>query len=274
MTSLAIAAPALGRSIVAELVERQRLLAMFGFAALLLAIPTLAMIAADPRMLGGVSVWVKPAKFLVSVGIFALSAAWFYGYTAQDRRRSWTLRLSAAAIALGGGLELAYIAWQASQGLESHFNTGTAFHAAMYGLMGVAAVTMVVALLPIAWAVIRHPAPGVRPDFAAAVAIGIFLTLLLGGGLGGYMSSSPGHSVGAQGGQFPLFGWNRAGGDLRVAHFFGMHAEQAIPLLAWLAAGWTARARWAVLIGGSALYVAVTLAVFFQAVAGRPFLAF
>lgn len=274
MTSIALAAPSLRRSIIAELIERQRLLALFGFASLLLAVPTLAMIAADPRMLGGVSVWLKPVKFLVSVGVFALTAAWFHGFVAEDHRRSRALRLSAAAIAISGGLELAYIAWQASQGLESHFNTGTAFHAAMYGLMGVAAVTMVVALLPIAWAVARRPAPGVRPDVAAAVAIGILLTLLLGGGLGGYMSSSPGHSVGAQGGQFPLFGWNRTGGDLRVAHFFGMHAEQAIPLLAWLAAGWTARARWAVLIGGSALYVAVTLAVFFQAVAARPFLAF
>jgi hypothetical protein len=29
-----------------------------------------------------------------------------------------------------------------------------------------------------------------------------------------------------------------------------------------------------VLIGGTSLYVAVTLGVFFQAVAGRPFLAF
>ncbi len=48
------------------------------------------------------------------------------------------------------------------------------------------------------------------------------------------MSQQAGHAVGAEGGQVPLFGWNRSGGDLRVAHFLGIHAEQAIPLLAAL----------------------------------------
>ncbi|HEX9932301.1 MAG TPA: hypothetical protein VGB08_05615 [Allosphingosinicella sp.] len=274
MTSLALSAPASGRTILSELLERQRLLALFGMASLLLALPVIAMIPVDVRTLHGVSVWVKPAKFLVSIGIFSLTAAWFYGYVAPGRRGSRALRWSAQAIVWSATFELLYIGWQASQGLDSHFNTGTPFHAVMYGLMGVSAVVLIATTLPLAWAVLRRPAAGLSPDFVAAVAIGLVLTFLLGGALGGYMSSQPGHAVGVEGGRFPIFGWNRLGGDLRVAHFFGIHAEQAIPLLAALVAAWSPRARWAALAAGTLAYVAVTLAVFFQAVAGRPFLAF
>ena len=83
------------------------------------------------------------------------------------------------------------------------------------------------------------------------------------------MGSQPGHSVGAEGGHVPMFGWNRSGGDLRVAHFMGIHAQQAIPILLALAAPLATRLRWLVLAGGVALYVAATLAIFAQAVAGR-----
>jgi hypothetical protein len=104
------------------------------------------------------------------------------------------------------------------------------------------------------------------------VVVGLSLTFLLGGFLGGYMSAQAGHSVGADGGRTFLFGWNRSGGDLRTAHFLGMHAEQVIPLMTALLAeaGWGSRARWAALIVGAGAYTALTLAVFAQAVAGRP----
>jgi hypothetical protein len=276
VTGLALtAAPAaFGRNVVAELLERQRLLALYGLGSLALTVLVLAMIPVDPRTLQGVSVWVKPAKFLVSTGAFALTAAWFYGYVRAERRRSRTLRWSAWTLVAASAFEIAWIGWQASQGLASHFNHSTPFYSTMYGLMGVAALALIGTTLPLAWEIARRPAEGLRADFAAALVTGLVLTFLLGTALGGYMANTPGHTVGAAGGHFPVFGWNRLGGDLRVAHFFGIHAEQAIPFLAFLASGFAARLRWAVLVGGTALYVAVTFGVFFQAVAGRPFLAF
>ena len=86
------------------------------------------------------------------------------------------------------------------------------------------------------------------------------------------MSAQPGHVVGAEGGHVPLVGWNRSGGDLRAAHFLGIHAEQAIPLLGALVAGAAAPTRRLILAAGIAAYVGVTLGIFFQAVAGRPLL--
>ena len=271
----AIALPRLApRSLIGELLDRQPTLARFGLLLLALACVTGLAQLADARTLAGVNVWVKPTKFFVSVGVFALTAAWFFGYVRLERRSAPLLRGTVTVLIVAGTLELAYISWAAANGVASHFNHTSTFFDVAYALMGVLALLLIGTTLPLAWEIGRRPAPGLSRDFTAAVVIGLVLTFLLGGGLGGYMSAQAGHSVGAQGGSVALFGWNRSGGDLRVAHFMGIHAEQAIPLLAALA-GLTRlsqRARWHVLVGGTALYVLVTVGVFAQAVAGAPLL--
>jgi hypothetical protein len=273
MTALAASPLDLRLPLLSELVDRQRILARYGLALIVIALPVMLLAATDPRTLeSGVSIWAKPAKFLVSVGVFALTAAWFFGYIRPERRTALPMRLIVWLLVLGGTFELGYIGWQAAHGLESHFNVSTPFHSAMYGLMGLAAVVLTGTTLPMAWEIARRPAPGISRDFAAAVAIGLVLTFLLGAGVGGYMGGQPGHDVGAVGGEVPIFGWNRSGGDLRIAHFLGIHAEQAIPLLAALVAGFPERRRWLLIALGTVAYVAVTAATFLQAVRGQPLL--
>lgn len=272
MATRPLAFPGSSWWITAELFVRQGTLAMFGVAALLLSTLAILLQTIDPRLLeSGVNVWVKPAKFFGSIGIFALTAAWFFGYVRPERRHSRLMRTTVTMLILSGTFELLWICWQAGQGLESHFNNDTPFNSIMYSLMGLFAVLLVGTTLPLASEIARRPAQGLDRDFVAAVVIGLLLTFLLGGILGGYMSAQAGHSVGAEGGRTYLFGWNRSGGDLRIAHFLGIHAEQAIPILAALAtgAGLGQRARWAALIIGTVAYIAVTLAIFAQAVAGR-----
>lgn len=272
MTAIALTAPR-PAALLAEFDRRHPLLTRYGLALLALGAVAIALQIADPRTLAsGVNIWVKPAKFLVSVGVFALTAAWFMGYVRPERRGSGLMRLTAWALIVSGSFELVYITSQAAQAQESHFNLSTPFHITMYALMGLGAVILTATTLPLAWEIARRPTPGLQRSFVAAVAIGLVLTFVLGGWMGGYMSSQPGHSVGQVGGSVPLFGWNRLGGDLRIAHFLGIHAEQAIPLLAGAAAALSAPKRWVVILGGSALYTAVTLAIFLQAVAGRALL--
>ncbi len=273
MASRALPSPVPFFSILVELAARQRTLALYGAAMLIIALTAVAMQSIDPRSLAsGVNAWVKPAKFFSSVGIFALTGAWFFGYVRPERRSAPLLRATVALLVAAGTFELAWISWQAAHGLESHFNDDTIFFSVMYSLMGLFAVLLLGTTLPLAWEIARRPAPHLRPDFVAAVVIGLLLSFLLGGILGGYMSAQAGHSVGVESGRTFLFGWNRSGGDLRIAHFLGIHAEQAIPVLAGLtaAAGLGARARWGLLIGGAAAYAALTLAVFGQAVTGQP----
>ena len=270
MNTFAIRRGGAALSIWTSLLERQRTLAFFGAAMLAFGISAVALQGVDTRTLeSGIGVWVKPAKFFFSIGVFALTAGWFFGCVRPERRGSKLMRGTVAVLIASATLELIYIGSQAANGLESHFNLGTPFHAVMYGLMGIAAVLLVGTTLPLAWEISRRPAPGVQASFIAAVVIGLVLTFLLGGGLGGYMSSQAGHSVGPAGGHVAVFGWNRLGGDLRVAHFLGIHAEQAIPMLAASVATLPARARWALLALGTGAYIALTFTVFAQALAGR-----
>jgi hypothetical protein len=87
------------------------------------------------------------------------------------------------------------------------------------------------------------------------------------------------HSVGvADGGPgLPLVGWSTTGGDLRVPHFFGLHAMQVVPAAA-LALGalfphltQTRRVRltWIVSLG----YLALTLLLTWQALRGQSIVA-
>lgn len=273
MTSLALPAPAFGLGLWDELLRRQPQLALLGMLLLGLTAVALLLQLLDSRTLAsGVNVWVKPAKFAFSMAVFTLTAAWFFGFIREERRNSRTMRITAGVLIVSTVLEFVYIAFQGARGQESHFNFSSPGAASMYGLMGLFAVLLSGTTLPMAWEIARRPIAGLAPEMRIALVAGLVLTFGLGSAMGGYMSGQPGHSVGAVGGQVPLFGWNRSGGDLRAAHFLGIHAEQAIPLLALVLAPLSKALRRAGLGLGIAAYCGLTFALFAQAVAGRPLL--
>lgn len=270
MTSLALSArPNLGA--LGEPFHRNRTLAIYGTALLILTPSVLMMMAVDPRLLPtGISPWLKPAKFLLSIGLFALTWAWFFGYVRPERRGSLLLRWTVRALVLTASVELLWIVWQAAHGVDSHFNHDTPLSSAMFNLMGLFALVLTATTLPLAWEIGRRPAEGLPGDYLAAVVAGLVLTWLLGTGAGIVVAYNGGHSVGAEGLGLPVFGWNRIGGDLRVAHFLGIHAEQVIPAGAALIGGFALSVRRRLIAAGVAAYVAVTLAVLAQALAGKP----
>ncbi|MGZ8312461.1 MAG: hypothetical protein ACXWUR_10385, partial [Allosphingosinicella sp.] len=158
MTSLALRHTRTAAPVVTELFDRQRTLAGYGIALILLALGAVVLQALDPRTLAsGASIWVKPAKFLSSVGIMAVTAAWLFGYVRPDRRGSRLMRATVGLLLLAGTFELVWIVWQGAHGRESHFNFDTLLFAGMYQLMGIFAVLLVATTLPLAWE-IRTPA--------------------------------------------------------------------------------------------------------------------
>lgn len=276
MSDASLAFPAVPsfRSPVATLRERHPALTAVGLAFLLLAVVTASLPLFDGRLLDGVSIWAKPAKFFLSTGVFLLTSAWFFGYVRPERRSNRILRVSVVVAIAAAVFELGYITFQAALGERSHFNQSDLTHIALYGLMGAAALAMLVTKIPLAIEIARRPAAGTSPQMRNAIVVGVALTVVLGAISGVYMSQQygQGHNVGAVGGAAPLFGWNRAGGDLRVAHFFGMHAEQVLPIVAALCACTVSR-RWTDrLVTAAAVAIAgLTALVFVQALGGRPF---
>ena len=100
--------------------------------------------------------------------------------------------------------------------------------------------------------------------------LGLVLTVVLRRGARRLSSAHAGHAVGVEAGHLAVVGWNRTGGDLRVAHFLGTHAEQAVPLVV-LAVRLRGRVRRVAPWLAAAAWTALTLAAFAQAVAGHPF---
>ena len=58
-----------------EALQRQRELTLFALLMALALVPTLVAMGIDDRMVRGVNVWVKPAKFMASLSLFALCTA-------------------------------------------------------------------------------------------------------------------------------------------------------------------------------------------------------
>jgi hypothetical protein len=244
-----------------------------GFAAL--AVAFLLFVNFDVRTLNGVSVWIKPFKFALSLAVYFTTLAWFApllppGHLATRSGR-WLARLPVYCAVL----EIVYIALQAGRGEPSHFNVATPLYSALYSLMGAGAVVLVTVCLWLGVTILRRH--GMRDPYAFAVGIGLVLTFVLGGGFGGYLGSHMSHWVGGTSSDANgtwLFNWSRDGGDLRVAHFFGMHAMQLLPLLAGLLPRRLPRLPGIGLVGLAAVaYTIFTIWVFIEALRGEPFIA-
>ena len=232
--------------------QRHRALTVFGLLMWLAMLPALIAWGVDERTLRGVSVWAKPLKFMASIGLFSLSTAWFIGLLPADRQRGRTVQWLAWTVIVAGLLEIVYITWQAGLGQASHFNFSSPLHITLYSLMGMGAMAMTATQAVLAWQIARHAEPGLAPVWRDAVVVGLALTFVLGAGAGGLLGSmQPPAGTGLS-----YVGWHPSG-DLRPAHFLGMHAQQFIPFAGWLIAWMAPRQGRLWLTVFTALYLAL-----------------
>ena len=257
-----------------QLLGRQRVLAVFGMVMLAALIPAALAAWLDPRTLGGVDVWAKPMKFMAAIGLYALTLAWLIGELPHKRRRTPLLRATVWTAVATGAFEAVYITWQGAVGQPSHFNTSTPFHTAMFILMGMAALLFTATSLPVAHQLWRH-ADGMAPAYRLGAVLGLLLTFAAGAGVGVAISAHGGPLVGAAAGPgLPLTGWSVTGGDLRVAHFLGVHAQQVLPLVGYLLGVAGGRHASAAVALASAAYLGLVGLALARAYAGLPLFVF
>lgn len=192
----------------------------------------------DHRLIGGELAWIKPFKFSLSFSVYALT---LMAFTAVLNDSS-CFRRSCTFACWGAVVDLAAIIIQVWRGTASHFNEATGFDTLLYVLVR-AAIVPVAAAMVVSFVILwRRPLP---PVIGCAMLWGALVTVV--GFIPGMIMLLPdhlqavltthtfdGHCVGlpAGGPGLPFLGWSTVAGDLRVAHFVGIHAAQAVPVFA------------------------------------------
>lgn len=233
----------------------------FGIINLITVIILIGFIIVKPIEFGGTNAWFKPIKFAASTAILSLSLVVFSNYLPKENSSSFVDWVIVTTLAF----EVIYITWKAAQGQASHFNTSTPFYAAMYSLMALAATVATIALGYIGFQFFRLSFPELPSAYVWAIRFG-FLLFVIFSFEGFAMGSRMAHGVGgADGGPgIPFLNWSVTHGDLRIAHFVGMHALQILPLLAWF---FVKDLRWVIAI--FVVYALMALFVFIQAMKGK-----
>jgi hypothetical protein len=263
-----------GRPPLAEEAERAAIAsALFGLA---LLTPTLIAYAYDDRLLAGASLWAKPQKFQLSLGVHFLTIAWLLQLLPEAVRAGRLLRWSVIAGAVASVLEILYITAQAARGRASHFNLETPLEAAMYNAMGVGAALIVAASFVLGLMIWRLGRDGLGRGLRLGAALGLVLGSLGTLVIGGYLGAQTGHWVGgvaSDAGGLPVLGWSTTGGDLRVPHFAATHLMQALPVAGYIADQLVPRSARSAVIAAAAAGLALTALLFVQALRGLPLVA-
>ncbi|WP_309897131.1 hypothetical protein [Archangium sp.] len=240
----------------------------------------------DSRQLVGEPVWLKPTKFYLSFAAYTATVLYFFSFLSERRR---LVRISGHILAAAGLIEIVAITLQAARGVRSHFNVATLFDAAIFSLMGITVAVLWVTMIVLALVLLRSQLAD-RP-LSAALRIG-FIAAVVGCGLGWFMTNprpvqleamkagqqlveSGSHTFGAADGGpgLPLVGWSTEAGDMRPAHFLGLHAMQVLPLLAVVLARrrhLSETRRLAAVRAAGVAYVGVMLVLAGQALRGVP----
>lgn len=244
----------------------------------------------DDRMMVGQPIWAKPLKFSLSIAVYAVTLSWLIGLTRGRLRRVawWAGAISAAALVV----EMVVIVGAVVAGTTSHFNVSTPLATALWSVMAASIVVVWIATLVVAFALFRAPLGDAARTLAtragailalAGMALAFLMTSPTAAQLADFRGIAGAHSVGvADGGPgIPVLGWSTVAGDLRIPHFVGMHALQALILfvmaLEW-AAGRVAvladvRVRFGLVVIATVLAAATTTIVTLQALAGESIVA-
>jgi hypothetical protein len=245
-------------------------------------------VAIDPRIITGAPAWLKPFKFAMSTAIYSLTLAWIFHYLTDWPRARRVVGWTTAIVFV---LEVAIIDMQAWRGTTSHFNVSTPLNATLFLVMGGAILMQTFVSVAVAVALWRHRFT--EKPLAWALRFGMMLTIagamtgplmtrptaaqIAGARAGMPMTTAGQHSVGGVDGGpgLPVTGWSREHGDVRVPHFVGLHAIQALAIVAVALRRWrrSEAVRVRTVRAAAASYASLFALLLWQALAGHSVVA-
>ncbi|WP_196054670.1 hypothetical protein [Nocardia aurantiaca] len=211
-----------------------------------LGVFSLCAMAFDDRILLGESVWLKPLKFAVAMALYCGTLAWLMSFPHRGRRLTWWMGVVFAATAV---MDVGFIVVQAARGTFSHFNTqhDTVNTIGQWvftiGVPGLFLANLVIAVT-LSWQRItdRPTSLAIRAGLGIAV-LGMALAYIMGYSGTQHTTDAAGRPVTLMSGHtfetgrpdvrdgvagMPLTHWSTVGGDLRIAHFAGLHGIQLL----------------------------------------------
>jgi len=216
-------------SFIEQLKYRNELLFYFGLANLMAAIVFLVLAYTTNTMLNGVNAWFKPFKFAASTVLYCWAVLWYCYYL-----KDFNIALFSWTIVLTLGFEVAYIAFRAGRAELSHFNTSTPLAGALFALMGIAATVVTFYTGYVCVLFFTNKFPQLPAYYVWAIRLGLLLFIVFA--LEGFVMGAAGsHTIGGSDDShgIPVLNWSKKFGDLRIAHFIGMHALQVLPLASY-----------------------------------------
>jgi hypothetical protein len=247
-----------------ELRNRNITLYYYGWLYFITGIVCIIMTQASDTIVMGIDAWIKPMKFAFSIWIFCWTMGWFLAYLNNKRRvRSYTWVIVIVMI-----IEQVIITWQAANGRLSHFNMSTPFYRSLFIVMGVAITTLTVWTGVIGYYFFKQKEFNIPMPYVWSIRLGIILFVIFAFE-GGIIATNLSHTVGAPDGGpgLPVVNWSTQYGDLRVAHFIGIHALQILPLFGY----YIAKTNRSVQFFAGAYFV-LAIFLFIQAVQKMPLL--
>ncbi|MEM6283065.1 MAG: hypothetical protein AAF787_12795, partial [Chloroflexota bacterium] len=267
--------------------EQNRTMTILFFASFITMVGAFIGMAVDPRMVLEQSTWTKTAKFSISFMFYAPTMIWMFSYLERPRIKGFVLHGTAALLLV----ELALIVIQGMRGERMHFNYTSPLNATLYNIMTVSIIIFyIVSIIGGIFLVMTRLTDR---TYTWSMRTGMVL-MLIGFGLGFLMTgpsadqmavfesgSTPdfigAHTVGAPDGSagIPFFGWSVNYGDLRIAHFIGIHGAQFMLLVGWLVMsggvrfGWSERTRLSLVWGAALSYGGLVTLVTWQALRGQ-----
>jgi hypothetical protein len=213
-----------------ELKKRNPVLYYFGWLYFIGGIVGIVLTQTSETAVLGINAWIKPVKFFFSIWIFCWTMGWYLAYLTNKR----AVRIYTWVVVVVMIIEQVIITWQAANGRQSHFNISTPFYGILFSIMGAAISIMTAWTGVIGYYFFKQKQFDVPMPYIWGIRLGIIF-FVIWAFEGGIMAVHLSHTVGAPDGGpgLPIVNWSRQYGDLRVAHFIGIHSLQIIPLFGY-----------------------------------------
>ncbi len=242
--------------------QKNELLYYFGWLCVFGSIVTAILTQTTSTEVLGINAYIKPMKFFISTVLFV----WTFAFYIQYLNYPTAIKIFNWTAVIGLSFELVAITVQAAKGKLSHFNISSSFDALIFSMMAGAITIVMLAALYLGILFFIQKSFEVSMLIIWSIRLSIIITVIFAFE-GFVMGALLKHTIGATDGTsgLPIVNWSKNYGDLRVAHFLGLHAIQIVPLLCY----YLAKSTWQVIVI-CCIYLFIVTGTLIQALLGKP----